>query len=217
MESKDTHPNQRPEVAQRTRLVWIAFASAMSIVGGLLAISDRESSQAGFLAANLATAAASAEIDPILGTSQPLDRNRWKSIVIHHLGAPVGDPETIHRQHQALGQPGLGFHFLIGNGSGLGDGIVHVGYRWTEQRAGAHALGPDAAFHNEHSIAICLIGNGDRRPFTDSQISQLIALVNRLQRELGIPAEAVYLHREIAGVSSPGRYFPAAMLEEQLR
>ena len=62
------------------------------------------------------------------------------------------------------------------------------------------------------------MGNGDRRPFTDRQTAQLIRLVRRLQQELGIPPSAVRLHRDVAGrlTSSPGRFFPTAVLDQQL-
>ena len=69
---------------------------------------------------------------------------------------------------------------------------------------------------NRHGIAICLVGNGDRRPFTDRQIHEAASLVRRLQRELGIPADRVFLHSDVAGVSSPGRYFQAAAFESQI-
>ena len=79
-------------------------------------------------------------------------------------------------------------------------------------------MGPYADYYNGHAIAICLVGNGDRRPFSPGQVAQLVSLVRRLQRELGIPASAVRLHRDVAGglTTSPGRYFPAAELEQQL-
>lgn len=206
----------------RTHVVWVSFLVAITVVGGVLALSDHQNSHGGFLAANLAAIGETAAADPVFDTAAPIDRRRWKGIVVHHLGAPSGDPAQIHRQHLAIGHQGLGYHFLIGNGNGFGDGVVHAGYRWNEQLPGAHALGPDEAFHNEHSIAICLIGNGDRRPFTERQISQLISLVQRLQRELEIPADSVHVHRDIAigvhpPVTSPGRYFPSAQLREQLR
>ncbi len=112
----------------------------------------------------------------------------------------------------------LGYHFVIGNGNQMGNGVIHVGERWIRQVAGWHAVGPNADFYNDHAIAICLVGNGERREFTDRQIGQLIGLVRRLQRELDIPASAIRLHRDVAGAltSSPGRHFPTAVLDQQL-
>jgi N-acetyl-anhydromuramyl-L-alanine amidase AmpD len=83
--------------------------------------------------------------------------------------------------------------------------------------AGAAPVAVSSADHlNEHAVAICLVGNGDRRRFTDRQIRELSSLVRRLQRELGIAADRVYLHGDVAPVSSPGVHFPAAEFEGQL-
>ena len=155
--------------------------------------------------------------DPIRPRQAPLDAQRWQSIVIHHSGAPAGDAESIERQHLSYGYASLGYHFVVGNGHGLGDGAVFVGPRWNQQQAGAHANGPKAEWLNDHAIGICLVGNGDRRPFTDRQIRELVALVRRLQETFDIPATAIHLHSDVAAVSSPGRLFPAAAFESQIR
>lgn len=206
----------RSLVLRRHHIVWLSFLVATTAVTALLALGD-ERVQWGFLATNTSLLDAPPDVDPIFRLHAPLDRQRWTGIVIHHSGEPAGDAQLIHRLHLGLGYHGLGHHFLIGNGNGLGDGVVHVGYRWNEQLPGAHTAGPRGDYHNQHSVGICLIGNGDRRPFTERQMTQLISLVRRLQRQLDIPAGAVSLHREVAaGVRSPGRFFPAAAFEEQL-
>ena len=181
----------------------------MTLVVGLLALND-DRRPGGFIATEIAVLDDSGT-DPVFQIAAPLDGERWRGIVIHHLGAPAGDAESIHRQHLGFGWDGLGYHFLIGNGFGLGDGVVHVGYRWDRQYPGVHATGPYADELNRHTIGICLIGNGDNREFTDRQISHLSTLVQRLQNALDIPADRVFLHRQVAsGLTSPGRHFPAA-------
>ncbi len=152
----------------------------------------------------------------LLQRSIEFDRERWQGVVVHHSGSPAGDAESLNRLHTSYGLDGLGYHFVIGNGNGLGDGMIHVGERWLLQRAGAHAIGPDAAWHNQHSIAVCLIGNGERRPFTSRQRESLIMLVRGLQREFVIPPDRVVLHRDIATVKSPGVYFAEAAFRERL-
>lgn len=194
----------------------------MTIVLGLLALGDQET-QRGFLATNIEVMGnGQTATDPVFNTSESLDHERWTSIVIHDLGSPSGDPDSIHRQHLSYGYQGLGYHFVIGNGNGLGDGVIHAGYRWNEQLPGVHTAGGDAEYHNQHSIGICLVGNGERRPFTDRQMASLVNLIQRLQRELDIPASRVYLHRDVAAgadppVTSPGRYFARSQLIDQLR
>ena len=155
--------------------------------------------------------------DSVFDLAVPLNQDQWRSIVIHHLGEPFGTPESIHRQHIQFGYQGLGYHFLIGNGNGLGDGEIHAGFRWDHQLAGAHVVGEAGPHHNTHSIGICLVGNGERRPFTERQMTHLIRLVQRLQQELGIPRTSVQLHSDLTeGIKSPGRYFSASQLAEQL-
>ncbi len=191
---------------------------AMTLVVGLLTLQDVGTAGGGFLvAANLSLLGDQPIDDPVFQTEAELDRQRWTGIVIHHSGEPAGDGETIGRFHVSRGLQGLGYHFIIGNGNGLGDGVTHVGYRWNEQLPGAHVAGALGQVHNQHSIGICLVGNGDRRSFTEAQMSRLISLVQRLQQELRIPADEVYLHQDLAeGVSSPGRFFSGARLQEQL-
>ncbi len=191
----------------------------MTMVTGMLALSDHRSGPGfRFPAAHMSLVSDTRAPDPILRTDRPLSGDRWKSVIIHHSGELAGNPETIRRLHLAHGARSLGYHFVIGNGNQMGDGVIHVGERWVSQEPGWHTVGPDAEFYNQHAVSICLVGNGDRRPFTDRQTAQLIRLVRRLQQELGIPPSAVRLHRDVAGrlTSSPGRFFPTAVLDQQL-
>lgn len=192
----------------------------MTFVAGLLALGDTGFGGSQFMAASVSAIGDDREhgaheaTDP---AEAPLDTERWRGIVVHHLGMPAGDAEYVHRLHLGYGYQGLGYHFLIGNGNGLGDGVVQVGYRWHQQLPGAHVIGPAGEEHNRHSIGICLIGNGDRRPFTDKQMASLTALVQQLQSRLDLPADAIRLHRElVTGVSSPGELFAAARFHDAL-
>ena len=191
----------------------------MAMVTGMLALSDRGAGPGfRFPATNTSLVSGTHGPDPVFRTDAPLDRDRWQSVIIHHSGELAGHPQTIRRLHMANGARMMGYHFVIGNGNQMGDGVIHVGERWIRQLPGWHAVGRDADFYNQHAIAICLVGNGDRRPFTDRQTAQLISLVKRLQRELGILPSAVRLHRDIADglTSSPGRFFPTTLLDQQL-
>ncbi|MCZ6837471.1 MAG: peptidoglycan recognition family protein [Planctomycetota bacterium] len=213
-----TAPTRTTHPTKRTSIVWMSFFAAMTIVTGLLMLKESSSSGQGYLvAANLSMLNDTQAGDGILQTSVPLDLERWSGIVIHHSSEPAGDPESMRRLHESQGLQGLGYHFLIGNGNGLGDGVIHVGYRWNEQLPGAHVAGPMGTLHNHHSIGICLIGNGDRRAFTEAQMARLINLIQRLQRELNIPADQIHLSRNLTeGTTSPGRFFSTAQLSEQL-
>lgn len=190
----------------------------MSLSGGLLWLVDGGPAPRldGLALAPLAATEGPASLEVVFDTRQPIQNGRWQSIVIHHSGSMVGTPESIEAQHRARNATGLGHHFLIGNGSGIRDGELHVGYRWLDQLPGAHAGGPDGDWFNRNSISICLIGDGERRDFTDAQFRRLVDLVADVQRHCGIPDDRVYLYREIAATSAPGRHFPAAEFRESL-
>lgn len=214
-EAATTSPGTAP--GRRTQMILGSFCVAMTAAFAFLAI-DTPTPVRGFpLTEITAIDRAQPDVDLLFPDDQPLAGERWTGIVIHHLGDPFGTPESIHRQHLSWGYQGLGYHFLIGNGNGLGDGEIHVGYRWAGQLPGAHVVGEAGRGHNERSVGICLVGNGDNRTFSDRQIRHLIRLVHRLQRRLNIPREQVLLHRDIAAdVSSPGSMFPLAEFQSQL-
>ncbi len=201
---------------RRTRIVWAVFAAAMTLVTGLLILGDG-ARPGGIVAAGIASSTFTRSSDnPIEPTQASLDTARWTSIVIHHSGSPVGDPDSLTREHLSYGYASLGYHFIVGNGHGLGEGAVFVGPRWNQQQPGAHVAGPLSSTLNQHAIGICLIGNGERRPFSDRQMRELVSLVRRLQQALDIPASAVRLHSDVAAVGSPGRFFPVGEFESQL-
>jgi hypothetical protein len=191
----------------------------MTAVGGLLLLLDERPAPRldGLSLPPLVATGSASDIESIFGTRAPLNRSRWTGIVIHHSGATAGSPASIAAEHEALNFRGLGHQFLIGNGNGMEDGQLYVGFRWMDQLPGAHAGGPQGDAHNLHSISICLVGNGDRRPFTAAQYRRLVELVTALCRELDIPAEAVRLHSEIAPTTDPGQLFHAAEFRRDLR
>lgn len=202
----------------RTRIVWAALLGAMSGVGALLFALDGKSVPRvdGLALPALVAPAGPSSVEVILKTRKPLDGQRWQSIVIHHSGAMVGSPASLDAQARSFGLQGLGYHFVIGNGRGIDDGELHVGYRWLDQAPGAHAAGKDADWYNLHAIGICLVGNGDRGEFTPGQLRRLTQVVDTLAREFKIPRERIVFHSDIAPVSSPGMLFPKAAFREQL-
>ena len=208
--------------------MWGAFGAAMALACGVLVLGDADGPRAvpAMHVTNLDTPS-----DGIVPREVALDRARWNAIVIHHSATPAGDAGSIARMHMAAGLDGLGYHFVIGNGQGLPDGHVEAGPRWHRQQPGAHvaastaqrgdvarvvANGVSADVLNRHAIAICLIGNGDRRPFTDRQMHELGALVRRIQSSLGIPADRIYLHSDVAATTSPGQFFPVSSFENSV-
>lgn len=221
---------------QRTLSVWGIFVLASVLAIGVLRLAstgaphaaDRSAARAPSLPqtpdseVGQRVAPGAVRLTSVTPRFADLDRKRWRAIVIHHSGTPGGDAASLERRHLQDGLTGLGYHFIVGNGQGLDDGQVVVGYRWDRQLAGAHVArtlaraSRDAAYYNEHAIAICLVGNGERRAFTERQMHELIALVRQLQAALGIPGSEVHLHSNLTGIASPGQFFPVSDLTGQI-
>jgi len=219
MPPASSHTSRAGVVSRRTRTVWASLTASMTAVGGLL-----------FLLAGgtPATTNAGVALSPLVSTTSPgslesVFRTRvalspvWDTIVIHDSGSPVGDAASLDAAARAQGLTGLGYHFVVGNGSGMGDGEIHVGYRWLDQLPGAHVAGAAGDTLNRTSIGICLVGDGDRRAFSDEEIHRAAQLAAALADRFGIPPERIILHRDVAETTSPGRYFPAARFREQVR
>lgn len=202
----------------RSQKVWMSLVAAMTVVGGGLIALDRKPAVGGdgLALPPLMSITGPNSVEIVLNTRAPLDRSRWTSIVIHDSGSPVGSPAALDAIARERGLKGIGYDFVIGNGNGMADGEIHVTNRWMQQVAGAHASGNRADEFNRNGIGICLVGDGNRQQFTRAQLDRLVQLLDLLSRELGIPAERVYLHSDIAQTSSPGRLFPASIVRAQL-
>lgn len=200
----------------RTRVVWASLLASMTIAAGLLlALDGRPSPRLDGLALPpMLSRAGGASIDAIFNTRAPLDADRWRAVVIHHTQAPVGTPADI--ELASRDGSGCAFHFIIGNGRGMEDGELHVGYRWLEQEPARHVAGAEGGWYDDHAVSICLVGDGRRRPFTDAQLRRLVELVGALRGELDLAAGNVLLHDEIAPVQDPGPFFASAEFREQI-
>ena len=142
--------------------------------------------------------------------------NRWECIVIHHSATTTGCARQFDRAHKGRGWDGLGYHFVIGNGTDTPNGRIEVGSRWLEQKHGAHCKTPDG-FYNQHGIGICLVGNFEERRPSRAQMDSLVGLVAFLMAECDIPLGRVHTHGGITGRTlCPGRYFPLAELKRRL-
>ncbi len=198
----------------RPQIVWATLGLSMSLVAGALAVlEDRP----------LPSAAALTQLDeqPITSLDAifdtvDLEEGRWDGIVIHHSGSTTGSPASLDSQHRDMGFRGLGYHFVIGNGNGSTDGEIHVGYRWQQQLAGAHTAGVDSDYYNRRTLGVCLVGDGEKRAFTDTQLNALTKLVDELQARTGVTDDRVMLHRDIAPRSGPGRLFPEQAFRARL-
>ncbi len=138
---------------------------------------------------------------------------RWKYVIIHHSATGVGTARSMdefHRKERHM-ENGLAYHFVIGNGRGMGDGEVAVGGRWTGQLDGGHL---HSEFLNAKSLGICLVGNFDESKPTEKQMESLHALTAALLKRCKLTASAVKTHQQIHKINHdrftlcPGKHFP---------
>ena len=138
----------------------------------------------------------------------------WKYIVIHHSASTRGSAQIFDAAHRERGWRSLGYHFVIGNGSDQGDGVIAPGPRWYSQEAGAHAHSTE---HNEYGIGICLVGNFDLQKPSPAQWASVVELVARLSKTYAIPPGNIVGHNAIrqgGSTACPGKNFPIQELRE---
>jgi N-acetylmuramoyl-L-alanine amidase len=135
----------------------------------------------------------------------------WRYIVLHHSAAPSGNYDQIDSEHRKiLGIDGCGYHFVIGNGTGSGDGQIEVARRWANQKQGVHCRNARTHDVDEYGIGICLVGDLDKAPPTPRQIAAAKALVAHLSTRYNIAQARVQTHSHLAATKTvcPGRHFP---------
>jgi len=148
-------------------------------------------------------------VDEQIAWDSEADQREWTAIVLHHSATNTGSAASFDAYHRhQKGWHSLGYHFVIGNGSGTPDGAIEVGPRWRRQEAGAHA---NSGEFNRHGIGICLVGNFEHASPTPAQMESTRKLVAELAERFHIVPERILGHcdiREGGGTACPGKHFP---------
>lgn len=127
--------------------------------------------------------------------------------------------ESIHETHlkrkDASGNNwlGIGYHFVIGNGSGMGDGEIESTFRWREQLHGAHA---GVGEYNQRGIGIVLIGNFEKHPPTPAQLAAVKLLVSSLAGQYGVTGDRILGHGDVKSTECPGEFFPMSEVRDAI-
>ena len=125
----------------------------------------------------------------------------WAVIVVHHSASREGGAVRFDGWHKARGWDGVGYDFVIGNGTDTADGAIETTFRWKEQRDGAHAKG-----WNDLGIGICLVGNFEDSEPTPKQMESLVRLVRHLRRRFHVPPERIVPHGSVNPTQCPGKH-----------
>ena len=165
---------------------------------------------------------ASGVIAGALGAGALYWARRWKYIVIHHSAGNFGTIEflqEVHRDRQA-GDPidAIPYHYVIGNGNGLGMGEIASDWRQEMNIWGTHVSANNMT-RNFLGLGICLVGNFEETDLPAPQFDALVTLTRSLMRRYDISPAKVGLHGNIDGESTkcPGRLFPHDRFQGAIR
>jgi hypothetical protein len=140
----------------------------------------------------------------------PVQRSRWKFIIVHNSGTRQGNARAVDYYHRNVRRMknGLAYHFVVGNGTSSNNGEVEVGDRWRRQINGGHV---HSDYLNNISLGICLVGDFNRDRPTKVQLEATEELIRFLRERCGrgIPVRP---HREMNpprwATDCPGDAFP---------
>lgn len=153
---------------------------------------------------------------PIVPVIPLYPSKKWKYIVIHHSATDEGSSLYFDKYHQAKGWEGIGYHFVIDNGTKeKQDGQIEVSPRWIKQENGSHCRESNM---NEKAIGICLVGNFNREYVSSKQLDALVYLVNILRKYYKIPLKRIIGHNQVLGARTecPGKNFPWPRFKNRL-
>ncbi|MBX3465674.1 MAG: N-acetylmuramoyl-L-alanine amidase [Planctomycetes bacterium] len=141
---------------------------------------------------------------------QVRSKRQWQFIIIHHSATANGGAQSFGREHQKKWPNGLGYHFVIGNGSDTGDGQVEVGPRWLRQDEGIDGAHAGNERYNKLGIGICLVGDYNTGRPTPAQLVSLRRLCGALMSKYGITRDRIYPHCDVrrGHTDCPGKNFP---------
>jgi hypothetical protein len=145
---------------------------------------------------------------------------RWTAVVVHHSGTKNGNATIFDKWHREGNHwEGVGYDFVIGNGTDSGDGQIEVTFRWRKQIAGAHCGGTPGNWANKDGVGICLVGNFNRTVPTARQTQSLLKLIRFLQKRYGISKSRIYGHNSTPGArvtDCPGKKYSMARLKAMI-
>ncbi len=144
----------------------------------------------------------------------------WRAVIVHHSATDFGNAAIFDKWHRERNHwEGVGYDFVIGNGTDSTDGQVEVTFRWRKQIPGAHCGGTANNWANKDGIGICLVGNFNNTAPTSRQVRSLLKLIRFLQKRYGIPSNRIYSHQTTPGArvtDCPGRSLSVTRLRSML-
>jgi hypothetical protein len=135
-------------------------------------------------------------------TDEPIKVAKWRHLVVHTSAEPL--------------DADFDCHFVVDPSPRPDGGHVRATTLWNRQLPGNHIFATGYNW-NADSIAVLLVGDFSKASPSAQQLQALVDLVRSLQQTCAIPADRVYLARDIdPRCSSPGAAFPAQQFNDSL-
>ncbi len=111
-------------------------------------------------------------------------KGRWRYIVVHNSGTRQGNAKAFEHYHRYVRKMpnGMAYHFVIGNGTSSGNGLIEIGNRWHRQIQGGHV---HSDYLNNIALGICFVGDFNNGQPTKAQLAAAEELVNYLRGRVG--------------------------------
>lgn len=183
--------------------VWATLVGSLACTSALLLAIAPEPMRPELPSPLMAAAPAQSDLTAIV--AKDIQPGRWKYIYVHHSKTPAGDART-------LGSPtsGLPGHFLVGNGNGLADGQIQIGWRWESQKSAMPPAG--VASIDPACIRITLVGDFDAASPSATQLARTRQLIQALQATARISDDGVLLFSAAGQPAGAGKLTRDALL-----
>lgn len=187
----------RSDHAERAQRTLTALGYDPGVVDGIAGPRTWEAAQASWARLEqLERQVGEADTQPTLRPPEPAPEwtgRRIDWIVIHGSASTGRTAQDIRDYHTRVkGWRDIGYHEVIEESGG------HVMGRRPEL-VGAHARD-----FNVGSYGICMVGEGDKRPYRPEQLLRLRERVLHNMRRFGVPVQNVIGHREVNDHNDPG-------------
>ena len=163
-------------MTDQTRVAKVIFSLMLAMTAGALILLKLEGKPIKPGGASLSSLTKLSSVYAALGTDSRIEPGRWQRVEISYTPNTRDD---LTAKGQLTGPLTLNFHFVIGDGTTITDGMVLPTDRWIRQLA---ALNRNNQIDPSHTIQICLMGDPIARKCTAKQTRQLDALVLSLAR-----------------------------------
>jgi hypothetical protein len=162
---------------KRTFFVLASLVASMTVGALLLMVLDQQNPTAGAY-----SLASYLRLDPVEDAAfRPImvQPAAWNRVEVYYSRTTSGNAQDLAVVSSLRGTPRADFHFVIGNGKGVGDGQIQYTDNWTKQLT------------DNGIIRICVVADLYNSPATDYQIRRTTALVDALSRKFNIKTQYI--------------------------